>query len=92
MDRETNLPVSRKTLIKRWLKMGYVDQHVFSETQEGTPQGGIAFPLLANIALHGMEEELGIIYRKTYKSNGSYAIHPKCKIALVGSGAKIGFV
>ncbi|MCM3655517.1 group II intron reverse transcriptase/maturase [Metabacillus litoralis] len=72
-----------RALIKRWLKMGYVDQHVFSETQEGTPQGGIASPLLANIALHGMEEELGIIYRKTYKSNGSYAIHPKCKIALV---------
>jgi RNA-directed DNA polymerase len=55
----------------------------FSETQEGTPQGGIASPLLANIALHVMEEEFGIIYRKTYKSNGSYAIHPKCKIALV---------
>ena len=30
-----------------------------------------------------MEEELGIIYRKAYKSNGSYAIHPKCNIALV---------
>jgi RNA-directed DNA polymerase len=70
-------------LIKRWLKMGHVDQHVFSETKEGTPQGSIASPLLANIALHGMEEELGIIYRKTYKPNGSYAIHPKCKIALV---------
>ncbi|MCM3653673.1 group II intron reverse transcriptase/maturase [Metabacillus litoralis] len=74
---------SGKALIKRWLKMGYVDQHVFSETQEGTPQGSIISPLLANIALHGMEEELGILYRKTYKSNGSYAIHPKCRIALV---------
>ncbi|PEK75394.1 reverse transcriptase domain-containing protein, partial [Bacillus pseudomycoides] len=58
-------------------------QHSFSETKEGTPQGGIISPLLANIALHGMEEELGVIYRKTYKSNESYAIHPKCKIAIV---------
>ena len=30
----------------------------FSETEEGTPQGGIVSPLLANIALHGLEEEI----------------------------------
>lgn len=72
-----------KTLIQRWLEAGYIDRHSFSETKEGTPQGGIISPLLANIALHGMEEELGVIYRKTYKSNESYAIHPKCKIAIV---------
>ena len=33
-------------------------------TDNGTPQGGVASPLLANIALHGMEEALGIRYRK----------------------------
>ncbi|WP_394557260.1 hypothetical protein [Priestia aryabhattai] len=37
-------------------------------------------PLLANIALCGMEEEIGIVYKKTYKPNGGYAIDPKCKI------------
>ena len=30
----------------------------FSNTNEGTPQGGIISPLLANIALHGMEERV----------------------------------
>jgi len=33
---------------------------VFHETTSGTPQGGVISPLLANIALHGMEEALGV--------------------------------
>ncbi len=51
-------------LIKQWLKAGYVDKGVFHETEAGTPQGGVISPLLANIALHGMEEALGIRHRK----------------------------
>ncbi|MGG0454426.1 group II intron maturase-specific domain-containing protein, partial [Priestia megaterium] len=49
----------------------------------GGLQGGIVSPLLANIALCGMEEEIGIVYKKTYKPNGGYAIDPKCKIGRV---------
>jgi len=48
----------------KWLKAGYVDKGVFHETEAGTPQGGVISPLLANIALHGMEEALGIKHRK----------------------------
>ena len=51
-------------VIKRWLKAGYVDNGVFHHTPRGTPQGGSISPLLANIALHGMEKELGITYHK----------------------------
>ena len=51
-------------LIKQWLKAGYVDKGVFHETEAGTPQGGVISPLLANIAMHGMEEALGIKHRK----------------------------
>lgn len=47
-------------LIKQWLKAGYIDKSVFYPTTAGTPQGGIVSPLLANIALHGMEEALGV--------------------------------
>lgn len=51
-----------KETIFKWLKAGYVDNNSFNDTDAGTPQGGIVSPLLANIALHGMEEELGVRY------------------------------
>ena len=44
--------------IKTWLKSGVIDQKVFTATSEGTPQGGVLSPLLANVALHGMEKML----------------------------------
>ncbi|WP_287257318.1 reverse transcriptase/maturase family protein, partial [Moorena sp. SIO4E2] len=49
---------SIRRLIKSWLKAGVMDNGTFSPTNEGTPQGGIISPLLANIALHGMEERI----------------------------------
>ena len=44
--------------IKAWLKAGILDKQEVLFPKEGTPQGGICSPLLANIALHGMEYEL----------------------------------
>ena len=42
--------------IRAWLKAGVMDGKKLFPTIEGTPQGGVISPLLANIALHGMEE------------------------------------
>ncbi len=44
--------------IRAWLKAGVMDNKQLHETSEGTPQGGVISPLLANIALHGMEERI----------------------------------
>lgn len=48
--------------IEAWLKAGYCEfpSTEVLETPTGTPQGGIISPLLANIALHGIEKVLGI--------------------------------
>ena len=53
-----------KEEIRKWLKAGVVEDGIFSKTDQGTPQGGVISPLLANIALHGMEQALGVTYYK----------------------------
>jgi group II intron reverse transcriptase/maturase len=39
-------------LIRKWLAAGVIEDGNWSETTEGTPQGGSASPLLANVYLH----------------------------------------
>jgi len=48
-------PSSLKRDLKQWLKAGVLDNGVFEDTEAGTPQGGVISPILANIALLGME-------------------------------------
>ena len=42
--------------IESWLTAGVFEGSVFNPTDTGTPQGGVISPLLANIALHGLED------------------------------------
>ena len=57
LDKLGTTPTFRKQ-IRAWLKSGVMDGNVLFPTEEGTPQGGVISPLLANIALHGIEEML----------------------------------
>lgn len=50
--------------IKAWLKAGVMDGKTLFPTEEGTPQGGILSPLLANVALHGMENRIKQTFKK----------------------------
>jgi RNA-directed DNA polymerase len=54
---EDHVPMNRKVL-RDWLKAGYVESGKLFPTEAGTPQGGIASPTIANIALDGLETVL----------------------------------
>ena len=52
----TTSPIRRQ--IRAWLKAGVMDQGTWQTTEAGTPQGGVISPMLANIALQGLEKEV----------------------------------
>jgi len=52
-----NIPMETRVL-NQFLKAGYIFDGIFYRNESGTPQGGIISPLLANLALDGMERVL----------------------------------
>jgi RNA-directed DNA polymerase len=52
-----HVPMDR-VILQKWLKSGYMEKHVLHETADGTPQGGIISPALANCTLDGLERLL----------------------------------
>lgn len=42
-------------ILEKWLAAGFMEDGVVYPTRAGTPQGGIASPVLANMALDGLE-------------------------------------
>jgi RNA-directed DNA polymerase len=52
------------SILHKWLKAGFMENQVLSPTEEGTPQGGICSPVLANLALDGLERLLNDTFAK----------------------------
>jgi RNA-directed DNA polymerase len=70
LDKIDTFPLLRRA-IKGWLKAGVRDGRDLFPTQAGTPQGGVLSPLLANIALHGLEEAVTAAFPKTSRITGN---------------------
>jgi RNA-directed DNA polymerase len=49
-------------MLRKWLKAGFMEKHVLFPTETGVPQGGIASPVIANLALDGREKLLKAHY------------------------------
>jgi len=49
-----NILMDRRVL-EQWLKAGFIENNRLHPTSAGTPQGGIASPVLANMTLDGLE-------------------------------------
>lgn len=82
-----------KKIIRQWLKAGILDQGAFHRNEKGTPQGGVISPLLANIALHGLENLVKSINKNAYMVryaddfvvlHNELRIIEKCKQAIEG--------
>jgi len=52
-------------ILRKWLKAGFIDKNVLHPTEEGTPQGGICSPVIANMTLDGLEKLLKKHFSRT---------------------------
>jgi RNA-directed DNA polymerase len=64
-----NVQIDRQILAK-WLTCGVIFNKILTPTTEGTPQGGIISPTLANATLDGMEKSVKEKYHAQYVGKG----------------------
>jgi RNA-directed DNA polymerase len=56
-------------LIRKWLKAGVMEGDEWFETEEGTPQGAVISPLLANVYLHYVLDQWADQWRKSARGD-----------------------
>jgi RNA-directed DNA polymerase len=70
----THTPMDR-VILRQWLQAGFLEKDVFVATTEGTPQGGICSPALANRTLDGLEDLLRERFGGTRRQRERHQVH-----------------
>jgi RNA-directed DNA polymerase len=69
-----HIPMNQ-AMLNKWLTAGYLEKCVFHATTDGTPQGGIISPALANRTLDGLEGLLRQRFGATRSARERYGVH-----------------
>lgn len=93
LNKLQTFPLMKKQ-VSAWLKAGVMEGYANTPgpsevltTEAGTPQGGVISPLLANIALHGLEN-----YLKDYVASLPMKPHPGANRGSVAKRKALGIV
>jgi RNA-directed DNA polymerase len=70
----THVPMDQQVL-RRWLKAGFLEKHAWFATTDGTPQGGIISPALANWTLDGLQRLLAERFAETPTGQRKFKVH-----------------
>jgi RNA-directed DNA polymerase len=65
-----------KAILAKWLKAGYLENRRLYPTEEGTPQGGMCSPVIANMTLDGLERLLVAHFPKKGKARTASESEP----------------
>src|SRR5262244_600979 len=92
-------PPDIRRQVRAWLRSGIMETDTFTPTTAGTPQGGTVSPLLALIALHGIDEAITQVYpdaRVIAYADDCLVLHPDravlahCQQLLMAGLARMG--
>lgn len=75
-----------RRIIRSWLQAGIMENDEVWASDKGTPQGGVISPLLANVALDGLEDRLKACANSHKKKNkrDNRWLGPQARQALLG--------